>query len=247
MRRAAVFTLMRDEVHQLPRWWGYYRRHFDAEDIYILDHDSAEPAVCGLLAEMETAGTHVAHIHNDEVFDHQWLLDRVHEQLGTLLAAYEYVLFTDVDELVIPAEDSLRAFIERATDECYRCTGYQVVGDLMYRDTEWHECDKSLLTRVPLTYVFGYHHCDREPPTPNPGLFLYHLHRINYDEALEKNLRWARHRWNQLSIDKGYSPQNQYTDVADFDRWFHKHDYELEPWHPRLRAELRASKSERME
>ena len=242
-KRCALFTLQRDEVEQLPRWWAYYSRHFDPQDIWILDHDSVEPPVLDFLVFAREAGVHVVRLgHGDtydrEIFDHEWLVQRVMEQQRALLADYEYVLFTDADELVIPAEGSLRHFIDNATDECYRCTGIQVVGEHQFPDVAY---SKTLLTRVPLKYVWGYHTCENQPP-PNPDLFLYHLHQLSYDEALEKNWRWGRQQWNQEAVDGGYSIQSQLVDIPQFSAWYYRDRHLLEPMHDRLRVELRRGK-----
>src|SRR3954454_139224 len=41
-RRGAVFTIGQNEARFLPLWLDYYGRHFDASDIYVLDHDSSD-------------------------------------------------------------------------------------------------------------------------------------------------------------------------------------------------------------
>ena len=42
-RRAAVFTIVQNEPVFLPIWERYYQRHFDRDDIFVLDHDSTDP------------------------------------------------------------------------------------------------------------------------------------------------------------------------------------------------------------
>ena len=240
VRRAAVFTLQRDEIHQLPRWWNYYRRHFDPEDIYIVDHNSTEPSIHKLLNEIQNAGANIIPVHHNDIFNHDWLTYTVEKTMQSLLTTHHYVLFTDADELVIPIEGTLRAFIETATEECYRCTGYSLIGNHMYRDVSY---DKTLLTRVPLKYIWGYHTSDHEPTAVDDFLLLYHLHRIDYDEALEKNWRWMRQNcWNKEWI-RQHPPINYLNNLDKWTAWFYEHSSTLEPWHNRLRRELWQSES----
>ena len=232
MNRAAVFTLMKDEIYQLPRWWAYYSQHFSPRDIYIFDHDSTHPFMRDFLSHLSHIGAIILPLHQEEIFNHDWLTSTVETQLAQLLTAYDYVLFTDADELVMPAEGSLRSFIAKANDESYRCTGYETLGEYIYR-TE--ALDKTLLTRVPLKYVHGYHSAHPSPQQPNPALLLYHLHRVNFNEAYKKNLRWQQYQWNKEAITENLSFQNRLTDFHQFSDWFYYHHTPLEPWHDRLR------------
>ena len=213
--RCAVFTLGRDEVFHLPQWIAYYSQHFDAHDMYVLDHESSEPAVHEALGEFTG---NVISVKNDVVFNHGWLLSTVHGMQRELLERYDYVLYTDTDEIVIPSSGNLREFIERADQPAYRCIGYELVGDQMHRSGMY---DKTLLSSHPLTWDYGYH--TAQPGIdPSGELLLYHLHRMDFDHAWEKNLRWARQMWDAEAVARGYSIQNQITDVELFKEWFYK-------------------------
>ena len=39
-RTRAAFTIVQNEPDWLPVWLRYYSRHFDARDLFVLDHDS---------------------------------------------------------------------------------------------------------------------------------------------------------------------------------------------------------------
>mmetsp|Transcript_16921 Transcript_16921/g.42724 ORF Transcript_16921/g.42724 Transcript_16921/m.42724 type:complete len:276 (-) Transcript_16921:148-975(-) len=104
-RSACVFTIVREEPVFLPIWYRYYSAHFGDEDIYVLHHvvpSAAEKDEC-----TSTLRCHVVEVAND-FFDPDWLRSVVSEHQTALLQKYEAVLFTEVDEIVLP--DTSRPF-----------------------------------------------------------------------------------------------------------------------------------------
>ena len=232
MSRCAAFTMVHDERYHLPQWIAYYSQHIDAEDLYILDHQSTDPAT---VAALEAFNGNVIPVTNDVVFDHEWLLQTVQSTQARLLEDYDYVLYTDTDELVIPANGTLRDFIAHADQPAYRCTGYELIHDQMHHSEMYN---KTLLAAHPLTWNYGYHSSIPEYPA-NGDLFLYHLHRMDFDEAWAKNMRLAQKQWDATAITYGFSIQNQHTDIERFKQWFYDTGGRpLEPLHERLTAAL---------
>ena len=41
-RRKAAFTIVKNEPVMLPIWLSYYSKHFDLQDLYVLDHQSTD-------------------------------------------------------------------------------------------------------------------------------------------------------------------------------------------------------------
>ena len=214
MTTCAVFTLQRDEIFHLPQWLSYYSRHFAPHDLYVLDHDSQDPRIAQTLRQYSV---NIQRLSNDVIFDHDWLLSVVHGTQRELLERYDYVLFTDTDEIVIPLHGTLREFIAHATEPAYRCTGYEVIENGMVRNVMY---DKTLLASHPLEWCYGYHTASPDYAQTSE-LLLYHLHRWNRSEAWEKNLRWARSTWDPQAIRGGHSIQNQITDEDQFNWWFY--------------------------
>jgi len=242
-RRCAVFTLQRNEHFHLPLWIRYYGQHFDRQDMYVLDHDSDEASTLLTLMDFQDAGGNVHTRHHELTFDHAWLLDTVHAFQRLLLAEYRYVLFTDCDEWVVPSEGGLREFIEDAAEPAYRCTGYEVIVDNQYR---WQLYDKTLLSRVPLTWIPGYHFSKPEFPV-NGDLLLYHLHRLDFAAAWDKLKRWRVTKVDPVAMASGLAWQNfDLPDKEAFKRWFWNvgpsreaiEMGEAEPWDQRLVYEM---------
>ena len=234
--RCAAYTLQRDEAFHLPQWISYYSSQFDMRDLYVLDHESTEQAVVNALREFANGGGNVVTVGHGVIFDHDWMIGMVHAMQAELLGRYEYVLFSDTDEMVVPTNGSLREFVATCTDEAYRCSGFEVIEGRMARHGMY---DKTLLTRIPLVYIWGYH--TAHPEVSNTGeLILYHLHRMDFEQAWAKNQRWVGQRWDPRAIGV-HSTQNQITDEVAFREWFHgTPESELVPHDTRLQSLLEA-------
>lgn len=247
-RPAAVFTIVQNEPLFLPVWSGYYRRHFEARDVFVLDHDSDDPATLAAASELNRVP-----VHRLESFDHDWLRDTVQRFQAFLLQSYDAVLFAEVDEIVAPAPErhpgGLRAFLERfvAGDApLARCTGYDVVHDArggepaldwsapilsqrrLCRSSESYS--KPLLARRPLDWKIGFHElASAPPPQPDPELLLIHLHRVDYDSCRRRTLETAARRWSAADIEKDRAAQNRITDAREFEEWFYSPNFDDEP------------------
>lgn len=217
-RRAAVVTIQRDEKFMLPLWIAYYSKHFEHRDMYILDHESSDPTTVAALNKFREAGGNVIPVTHPVVYASEedlkvntaggFIRDTVTRAVHGFLSYYEYVLYIDSDEFVVPAKGTLKDFVASATEPAYRCTGREVVENTMH----WHpDFDKTLLARIPLDWVWGFHYCTPEFQ-PTPELFMYHLHRLDFEEAWAKDLRWH---------DRGWSDEEKAQKKEAFRSWFY--------------------------
>jgi len=216
MRKAAVFTVQHDEDFYLPMWLKYYEEHFDAQDIYVVSHNCTE-LTKDILESAEQRGINVDRVNTNEIFNHAWLNDLVHGYQRKLLENYEYVLFVDCDEIVAPANQSLKSFVNNASDVAYRCYGYELILDGIVANVNYN---KTLLSSIPLNYVYGYHTAAPEFPVTNE-LHLYHLHRLNYEKSWQRNLRLSQEKWDRQAVLGALSIQNQLTNKQEFDKFFY--------------------------
>lgn len=203
MGRCALLTIQRDEHFILPLWLRYYSQHFAAQDIYILDHESTEPSVVAELASFQGRGGHVLPVYHPRVYASAedvklntaggFIRDSAAREAARLQGLYEYVLYTDSDELVIPREGRLDDFIAHADQPQYRCTGREVVESSQH----WHpDFDKVLLSDHPLQWSWGFHYTTPEYPVGD-DLWLYHLHRLDFEQAWSKARRWHGGGWSE--------------------------------------------------
>lgn len=224
-KRCAVFTVVKNEKYHLPIWLNYYKRNFPNEDIYVIDHQSDDGSTDNL-------DVNVVRVINDAVFDHAWLTKTVEEFQQHLLQFYQYVLFTDADELVVPNPakyTSLAEYIDRNQRTIVKCLGYEI-----FNGTHWYAntvYNKPLLANCPLTWQYGYHDC-AQGGIIDADLYLLHLKKLNYQVAWEKNVKWSKQKWDETALKQGYSIQNQMDQESKFKEWFNQTGplYELPEW-----------------
>jgi hypothetical protein len=234
-RRRAAFTIVQNEPVMLPVWLAYYGRYFDADDLYVLDHDSSDGSTVGLEARCR-----VVPVHRQACYDHHWLKSTVEGFQAFLLRSYEAVLYAEVDELVVA--DPLRhagldAYIDRLARPAARCAGFNVVhhpdepplqfdAPLLAQRRYWHaslEYSKRLLSRIPLRWSDGFHLEFNAPDDPpDPELMLVHLHRVDYDACLARHRASAARDWNVADVLRDSGWQNRIADDGEFEEWFRR-------------------------
>jgi hypothetical protein len=246
-RTRAMITIVNNEPVFLPIWLAYYSRFFAPEDIYVLDNESTDDAI-------EGGGFVRIPAAHDRV-DHRWMVSAVEGLQQELLARYDIVVFTDVDELIapVPQRGTLGDYLDRFEEEWVNCLGYEI---LHQRDEEpalrldrpildqrhhWFYndgYDKAAIATVPLSWNPGFHGRSDFHFNLDPDLRLIHLHRVDYDICLERHRIRSRRRWADDDAEQGWAAHNLITDEAAFRRWFHEDscvvnlDINLEPIGP---------------
>jgi hypothetical protein len=90
-------TMVRDEADMLPRWLDYYGRQLGVENLVVLDDNTVDGSTTGLPC--------TTYRLPPEPWKHDWA--RTRAQLANafargLLACNDVVIFTDVDEFLVP-------------------------------------------------------------------------------------------------------------------------------------------------
>ena len=85
--------MVRDEAALLPLWCRHYLRQAGAGNLYVLDHGSRDGGTANVPAQV----TQVP----DGPLDEDWRVARVTEAVRELLVRYDWVVHSDVDELVL--------------------------------------------------------------------------------------------------------------------------------------------------
>ncbi len=234
-RPRAAFTIVHDEAAMLPLWLDYYGRHFDADDLYVLDHDSTDGSTAGL------AGCcHVVPVHREAAFDHRWLKSAIEQFQAFLLRSYDAVLFSDVDEIVLADPRryaGLGAYIAALSRPAARCSGFNVAhqpgepplrfdAPLLAQRRYWHAShmySKRLLSTIPLRWSCGFHQEHNAPDDPpDPELLLVHLHRIDHDTTLARHRAAVARDWSKFDLANGYGAQNRIAETGEFEEWFYR-------------------------
>lgn len=196
-KKCAVFTIVKDEKFFLPIWLKHYKKFFNNEDIYILDHESTDGSTKNLDVNVQL-------ITNDVTFDHVWLLSVVKYFQRDLLKRYEAVLFVEVDEIVYSIEKNLSETIEDflKSDLPYiTCNGHDVYhryeeepnlseNKNILVDRKWwyyHDAyDKTLLSKVPIDWFTGFHQ-EIQPKRRQDDYYLLHLHRLDWEVLAKRH------------------------------------------------------------
>jgi hypothetical protein len=237
-----VFTIVQNEPVFLPIWERYYRRYFDPDDLFVLDHDSQDATTLAVARR-----SHRVPIHRHASFDHEWLRGVVHEFQQFLLRSYELVLFVEVDEIVAtdPAHvpGGLREYVETfpADVDVRRCNGWNVVqhpdepaidwsrpilGQRAYGVPSPFYC-KPLLSRIALDWAIGFHsaaNVSADPETIDPRLLLLHLHRADFAYCRERHQANAARTWSAADLATGVGRHNRIVDEDALRAWFYPID-----------------------
>lgn len=205
MGKRAVFTIVNNENIFLPIWLEHYRKYFNPEDIFILDHDTTDGSTSGL-------DVNVQKISYPQTFHHDWLRGQVQEELKRLLGTYERVLFAEADEIVWHHGQPLDEFMDTFEGDMARCAGWGLIHDIDSEpDLEPGEkilnrkyssvqsvYGKTLITKVPLAWVKGFHELagnhwpekgmnNGSNPVMTPDLHLLHLRHMDRRVMLARN------------------------------------------------------------
>ena len=233
-RSRAVFTIVQNEGIFLPLWLAYYERYFNRQDIYVLDHNSDDGSTVNVGGRCRLIS-----VHRAESFDHFWLKTTVERFQAFLLQSHQMVLFTEVDEFVIPDPaqySDLAAYVIARDGAVVRCSGYNIVHQpdelplrfempILKQRRFWqrdHCYDKRLLSNVPLTWTVGFHgELSFGDAPPDAELFLVHLHRVDYATCLARHRAAALRPWNSRDVEERRGFQHLIVEDEAFHQWFY--------------------------
>jgi hypothetical protein len=205
-RSKCVFSNMWNESVFAPIWIKWYKRFFEPQDIYIIHliKPRRMPFDDWLTEECLVQGVKLVPVLDRNYCDFQVVVDRVEVFQRELLGKYEKVLFAEADEFIFHP-DGLDSFIDehKWRGPFVRCTGYEVVQDLEEESSvdihkpilpqrkNWYKCalfSKTLLSTAPVKWCWGFHHIGDATPNPDPDLLLIHLHKMDYNICLQRNI-----------------------------------------------------------
>lgn len=212
-RKACVYTFVQNENVFLPIWLKYYSRYFSPEDIYIIDHQSNDGSV-----ELCKQFYQFNHIRvENKYYDAIWKTSVASQYQKQLLGIYNFVLYADADEIIVPNHrfGDLRNFLRNFEGQCSSAVAYDIVQDLneenavdlnralLAQRKYWirnSEYDKTLLSRIALSWSAGFHHAPGEKHDDANDLYLLHLHKLDLDLCWEKHKRIAGGAFNPSQV-----------------------------------------------
>lgn len=229
----AILTMAYNEPLFLPMWRRYYSRAVGEENLFVIDHGSDDGSTSDLgrvqriRLQRPTKG-----FDEDE---RALLVSRFH---CSLLTVYQTVIYTDVDEFLVPdpakytgLADFLRAnqapVINPVGLEVHHVTSTEADLDLRkpvlsqrrYVQFSSQYC-KPLISRVPILWGVGFHSSHHGAPVISRDLYLFHLKLMDCQLALERHRRHSKLTWSENALSKGHSWHQRLNETEFLRRMF---------------------------
>lgn len=192
-----------NEAVLLPVWLKHYARQIGSQHCYVLDHGSSDGSTRNISAQVTTLPRSQPDEHLRAV--------AANDYCATLLDAYDYVLFTDVDELVVADPDkapTLKHWIawNRRLPAVVSPFGVDILHDHENEsEIDWNKpiskqrklirpfsalCKPTLVKERP-TWGAGFHFTQKPSKAYIAELFLFHLafcdNRMLEDRQIRRN------------------------------------------------------------
>jgi hypothetical protein len=201
--KVAVISFVYQEPRFLPVWCAYYAAQVGKENLFIINDGDSELTVC--------PGVNVINLPRQATFSEKRKCHTLSHMQQLLLHTYDYVIYSDVDELVVvdPVQfQSLKHFLSETNQPTYTTCGLEIVHVINQEvSLDWHNpimpqrgwcrfstayC-KTAITRGPLDWFSGLHYTELSAP-PSTDLFTLHLKCVDLAYACEK------HTQNQMCV-----------------------------------------------
>jgi hypothetical protein len=254
----AVFTIAQFEPVFFPKWLEHYQRWAPGADLHVLHH--AAPPECTW--ELTTGTTSLSYadwltqlqafvtlspqhtlqtLQPHVAFDHTWLRQTVEAYQTELLTQYDWVLFTEIDELVVSrcrlTLDAVVATQALQRPLCIQLQGFELVHRTDDATLDWQQpllpqrplgyysqlYSKPLLASQPVQYELGFHRALNVAPLFDPTLWLFHLHKADYATTWNRLEQIRQRAHHQPDRDLGRGWQNHISDRAQLTRFLLTH------------------------
>lgn len=190
MKKACLTVWWNDKVI-LDVWIRYYRKEFD---LYVIVD---QPKHLDEIERREKEG--VTFIRGEAMLSTEHAKNKTREVQDELLKKYDWVLFTNCDEIIAP-EPKYKDFddlITKLDQDFISCEGFEVLEcneppidftkPLLKQRKYWMKhfnMNKTLLSRVPLVWREGHHsivgtEAEETKLINDTGLYLIHLRHFN--------------------------------------------------------------------
>ena len=198
---AAVFTRVKNEKYMFPLWLRYYSRYFAGRDMYVLDNDTTD-------GSLDDGGFQRIIMSHKSAWDDPWMTRMVCKCQRELLRNYRYVIYTDVDEFIVPDPRKYRDlihYIQLFQKDCVQCMAYTVAHDfdneppldfnkpVLSQRSRWAYMGagwgKTSLARIPLDWSVGQHDCVQNKHRDiDNDLYLVHLSMLDVPMCQQRRI-----------------------------------------------------------
>jgi hypothetical protein len=204
--KLAAITMVYNEARSLPLWLRHYGTQCGYENCFVVDHGSDDGSTDLLPSTVNRIRI------PRRTQDNPVRTRSITNLANSLLAWYDYVIYTDCDELLVADPrrySSIRDFCELKRPLYATALGINIIhkpdmeDDLVENRSISEQrsfgmynspMNKPSLTGIPVTWGIGFHH--RERPAVFGDLFLFHLRYADVERGLERlgitrSLSWA--------------------------------------------------------
>lgn len=222
--RAVAMTMVRDESDMLPRWIDYYGRQLGVQNLIVLDDNSTDGSTDDLPCTLYRLPP--------EPWKKRWASTRaklVNGMARGLLACNDVVIFTDVDEFLVPDPDIYEGLLDYLAHRSDQPVIAPLAFEVMHNARVEPEFDpdrplleqrrfvkfspamcKPLLKRVSAAWEPAFH-AIHAPFDVDPELFMLHLKY--YDETALAKV--AEHRYRIRTTEGRGSPASFWSKKPD--------------------------------
>lgn len=194
--KIAVITMVYNEKVMLPIWRRYYGAIFGSENLFILDHGSDDGSTEDIRHENRIKIFRETFSNADRVK----LISKFHE---SLLSIYDYVIYTDCDEMLVPhprTGKTLKEYIEARRRPYFTTVGLNLVHHnatepvldsskpilSQRRHVQFvSPMIKTLISNAPIRWGAGFHSSTLYPILTR-DLYLFHLKRFDMDHDFNR-------------------------------------------------------------
>lgn len=219
----AAITFVYNEAVNLPIWLRYYGGNFGPKNLYVIDRESSDGSTSDI---GESTLIKLPH----DAFDEYKKTNFVSFLHQALLQNYDAVIYTDCDEILVPNPSiysNLRDYIERSDFEYVAAVGMNVLHMIDREDPLrldlpilqqrqfakfWSVLCKTLISRVPVTWLPGFHGLNRRPRI-DTNLFLFHTKAMDYSIALGRQRINRETKWSERSLAADFGAHHRVENV----------------------------------
>lgn len=193
--KVAALTMVYNERDLLPIWLRYYGNQVGQQNCFVLDHGSDDGST-----DMLGAANRIRVPRSE--FDEFKRAASISALCESLLQWYDFVVYTDVDEILVPDPGIASTLLNYCTADRFDVT--TAIGlNLIHRVPSEPRLDlarpimqqrsvampiasmcKPSLVRRPVKWAIGFHSYDG--PVKFDGLYLFHLAYADKDTALRR-------------------------------------------------------------
>jgi hypothetical protein len=208
--RVAALTMVRDEGDMLPRWLAYYGGQLGVENLTVLDDNSGDGSVDNLPCTV--------HRLPAEPVRQSWArarLNLVNAYSSELLESYDVVIFSDVDEFLIPDPACYDGLVDYLVENRERTVCAPIAVNVLHNPEIEPALDagrpllrqrrfvkfapnmcKPLIKRIPVNWKAGGFHGIGAPFEIDRSLLMTHLKYYDVD-AMRKVAEQRHKRYQQ--------------------------------------------------